>query len=306
MSISPGVSFPGITVETASALSVYRRAASAGVGQQGRQTFSRASTRWRVAPNRSPRKSQVGTESAGHLAYVFSPQWPISDPESNGTRATGCRAGREQLVGRAPLEHVEPDLQEVDEPGPGDVDALVGAVVPDRDADPVDLALRAEGVEGLQPVQGADAVGEPTVQPKEVQPVGPEPTESQLDPGAQVPFRIAAAHLRTVVLRDRPDDGPDLRGDVDALPVPPAQRLADHLFAVAVPVVPGRVDDVHTGLEGVEQAPDRRLVVHPTPLPAEPPASERDLADLHPVAPGSRYRIGTPEIRREGLDASCH
>src|SRR5712692_1987036 len=96
-----------------------------------------------------------------------------------GTQAAAtCR---EQVLSRPLLEHVEYHLDGVHETKRGKVDAFIRSVVTNRDADLVDLALNAQLVQRLEPVQRADTISEPAVQLEKVDTLETEPAQRLLD-----------------------------------------------------------------------------------------------------------------------------
>src|SRR5260370_16458139 len=95
-----------------------------------------------------------------------------------------------------------------------------------------------------------------------------------------MPGRVTTAHERCVVIRVWPDQRLYLGADVDLVPAPLPQRLADDFLAVTVTVELRGVDEVNSAAVRVQKGADRRRVVDLAPLAAELPAAKRNLANL--------------------------
>ena len=204
---------------------------------------------------------------------------------------------RQQLILGPLLEQVVDHLLRLHEPVAGEPHALVWLEVADRHPDPVDLALVAQVVQDLEPVERREPVLQPAVELHEVDTLDAQAAERVLRPPAQVPARVPAPHCRIGLRRARPGDRLDLGGHVDLAAPPLAERPADDLLAVAGPVHLRGVDEVDALLERVEQGVHGGVVVHGPPLPADLPGPEPDLADL-PAGPAERPVLHDPSLLR--------
>src|SRR5216683_5031737 len=95
-----------------------------------------------------------------------------------------------------------------------------------------------------------------------------------------MPGRVTTAHERRVVIRVWPDRRLYLGGDVDLVPAPLPQRLADDFLAVTVTVELRGVHEVNSATVRMQKGADRCRVVDLAPLTPELPAAKRNLADL--------------------------
>src|ERR1700722_6534073 len=175
---------------------------------------------------------------------------PSMQRHAGDKRCLRFGASRKQRVHRALLEHVEYDLNRVDQTQSSQIDALVGPEIAYGNADLIDLPFDAQRIERLEPVEGMQAVPHPAVQLKKIDPIDTEPPQRILDVVAQVPVGITAPHRRVVMIRIGPDDGLRLGGYINLAALPFLQRLADHLFTMALAVKLGRVNEVDAFLVG--------------------------------------------------------
>jgi hypothetical protein len=153
-------------------------------------------------------------------------------------------------------------------------------VVVDGDPEEADLALVAQGVEGLQPVALVGPPVVPHVQLEEVDRVRPEVAQGPLRAAADV---VAGKGVLDGCARlGRPDEvlRRHLRGHVDRLRAV-ADDLADELLAVALAVGQRRVDEVQPELDRAPQGAQGLVVLRADPLRlADPPGAVADLGYL--------------------------
>jgi len=84
----------------------------------------------------------------------------------------------------------------------------------------LDLSFQQQLVQGLQPVERLHPVGHPAVQLEQVDPLDAQPAQGLFHRVPQMPPRIPAAHLGSIVIGVRPDRGLHLGGHVDPVAAP--------------------------------------------------------------------------------------
>ena len=124
------------------------------------------------------------------------------------------------------------------------------------------------------------------MQLKQINPLQLQALQSRIDHSSQKLRRVSPAHLRGASSSGAGHStGLGFVGHINLVTLPCLQRMADHLFRMAVAINIRRIDEIHATIKRMVQSADRRCIIYNTPIAAKLPRPEGDLADLPAGAP---------------------
>ena len=206
----------------------------------------------------------------GRLTGVLAGQQTARQRNAGDDAHASGPGGRHDVLERLQPERIQNDLH-AGQAGPFDGSE---GLVTGFDAHPVggDGSLGDEGVERIVDLVGFDHVGGRAVQLHEVQGVQAEVRAGPVGPGPEIG--------EGVVLRPLIDPAAHLGGHGDCgAGVAVSQEPADDLFAAAITVDVGGVEEGDAGVDGCREHRRRVGLRHVTPVRSQLPGSQPDHGD---------------------------
>src|SRR6266571_2930954 len=241
-------------------------------------------------------KRGVGGDPAGEAALVQ------GDPNDDADAVLG--AGGKQVLLRRLMERVVDDLHGVDVTAAHQVQGVARLVVVDRHAEEPDLPLALEVLDGFQPVAAAHPLVAPDVELEQVERLQAGRAQALLQAGPDVVAGEGLGRVDTVRRGPYPVLRRHLGRHVERIAAVLADDRADD--ALAFPVTPGGVDEVHAEFDGpVQGAHGLVLLRADPPRSADAPRPVPDLGDRQARLPertimhaSSRSRRGPAAAKR--------